>query len=171
MSHQFRASCVPADNAVADTEALQKSTGRLGGNKVAVSLCPASMKCFFAISAGVIAAFWMLIFGMFWIPCYQNTLYSERFSKAAFAGITIGMPRASVIDALGAPLETHTEENYPVWALANEATRIRYGKDKQITLESLIFSKPKDDSLDFNYVSVLLGPDSTVIDVSSYLTD
>ena len=132
------------------------------------------MKRFIVISAGVIAAFCALVFGLFWLhnrSCYQNTVYSERFTEAAFARISIGMPRASVVESLGAPLESDIREKHPVWAIADEATRNRYGRDNEIALESLMFSKPKDQYRDFNWVSVIIGPDGRVVGSSSYITD
>jgi hypothetical protein len=103
--------------------------------------------------------------------CYRNTLYSARYSSDAFARIAVGAPRASVFDALGTPLDADTKESYPVWALSDEQVRSRYSSVTNIAVEFLRFSQPKVRTHDFHWVQVSIGPDSTVIGTSSYITD
>jgi len=132
------------------------------------------MKRVIIIVIGIAISLYALVAGFFWLhdrSCYKNTLYSERFTEQTFAHITVGMPRASVIETLGEPLESQINKRSPVWALRDEATRNRYGKDNQIPLEYLMFSRPKDRYHDFNCVSVTIGPDKTVVESSSYITE
>jgi hypothetical protein len=114
------------------------------------------------------------LFAFLWIHerlCYRNTVYSTKFSGDAFARITSGMPRAAVVEALGSPLVTSVNRNYPIWALQDLQARSRYAGREEISLEFLMFSQPKDSSQDFNWVHVSVGPDDLVVATSSYITD
>ncbi len=132
------------------------------------------MKRFIAISVGILAAFCAIVFGLLWFhnrSCYNNTVYSERFATKAFESVTIGMPRSTLVEILGAPLSTSTNERWPVSAIEDETTRNRYGKDNEISAEFLMFSQPKDQYHDFHSVSVSVGPDNKVIGTWNFITD
>ena len=132
------------------------------------------MKRFIAITAGILAAFCAIVFGLLWLhnrSCYNNTVYSERFATKSFESVTIGMPRSTLVEILGAPLSTSTNERWPALAIEDETTRNRYGKDNEIAVEFLMFSQPKDQYHDFHSVSVSVGPDNKVIGTWNFITD
>src|SRR5688572_23155972 len=132
------------------------------------------MKRFAIIALSVIAFAVGAISLLFWLhhqSCIQNTTYAERYSTDSFARVTVGMPRAKVIELLGTPLSTATNPSYPVWALRNAEARNRYGKDNKIPIEFVMFSASKDYRRDFNWVQVAFGPDGTVWDTWNYITD
>ena len=132
------------------------------------------MKRVTLISVFVVGAVIATVSALHWFhqrSCYQNTVYSARYSPDAFARIAVGTQRASVVEALGAPLDADTKGSYPVRALSDEQVRSRYSSLSNIAVEFLRFSQPKVRTHDFHWVQVSIGPDSTVIGVSSYITD
>ncbi len=124
---------------------------------------------FAAIALPIGGAFSLL--WLFNLSSVRNTAYSERYSWVSFAGVNYGLPRAKVIEALGAPLSTTTYSSYPVWALRSEDARNRYGRDNSIPVESAMFSMPRDSKQDFHWVEVSFGPEGTVLDTFNYITD
>jgi hypothetical protein len=132
------------------------------------------MRRIVTVWALLIAAATVTLFALLWLhreSCYGNTIYSERFSTDVFTRITVGTARTSVINSLGIPLNSSTNQSYPVWALTDEAARRRYGSVSNVQMEFLMFSQPKNNAHDFHWVQVCIGPDSTVIGTSSYITD
>ena len=101
---------------------------------------------------------------------YQNTAYSVSYSRDAFNHLTVGTPRSNVVAALGVPLSTRVDPSYPADTFGDEVVR-RFGSHSNITVEFLYFSKPKDQMHDFHWVQVCIGPDTTVVGTSSYITD
>jgi len=99
-----------------------------------------------------------------------NTSYSPKFTAKRFAQVSVGMPRSQVIELLGPPLDTHRLTNYPVWALSDERVRARYGRDSQLQIETLSFSRPKH-SRDYDMVTVWIGPETNVIQHYRWVTD
>jgi len=101
---------------------------------------------------------------------YRNTVYSDSFSSDALARVVVGTPRPAVIASLGAPLSTRTDPSYPA-SIFGDAVTSRYGSQGNIAVEFLYFSQPKDRLHDYQWVSVCVGPDATVVGTSSYITD
>lgn len=99
-----------------------------------------------------------------------NTSYSAKFSPERFARISVGMSRSAVVELLGTPLDTRTLTNYPAWALRDDGVRTRYGKDAELRIETLSFSRPKRGG-DYDMVSVWIGPDTNVIQHERWVTD
>lgn len=99
-----------------------------------------------------------------------NTNYSSKFSPNRFAQVTVGMSRSSVVELLGAPLQTDTITNYPVWALRDEGVRRHYGTNAQLHIESLTFSQAKQ-TRDYDLVCVWIDPDNKVIEHWRGVTD
>lgn len=100
----------------------------------------------------------------------RNTVYSSRFTPERYAQVTVGSPRATVIDLLGAPLQTWTLTNYPGWALGDEGVRRHYGTNAGLQIETLSFSRAKNSG-DYDMVSVWIGPDNKVIEHVRWVTD
>ena len=100
----------------------------------------------------------------------RNTVYSSRFSEARYKQIDVGVPRATVIDLLGPPLQTSMLTNYPVWALRDEGVRRHYGTNAELQIETLSFSRAKNGG-DYDMVSVWIGPDNKVIEHERWVTD
>ena len=122
------------------------------------------------IAVVLIATVWTLLL-FHERSCYQNTVYSERFSLDAYSRVKAGMPRSAVIELLGAPLKAEQDGAYPVWAIQDEAIRKRFGGAETIALDFLMFSQPKDHLHDFNWVQVSVGPDGTVVATRNCITD
>ena len=99
-----------------------------------------------------------------------NTKYSSKFSREKFAELSVGMPRSAVVALLGPPLDTYTLTNYPVWAISDAGVRARYGKDAELQIETLSFSRSKRSG-DYEMVSVWIGPDTNVIHHCRGVTD
>lgn len=131
------------------------------------------MKRVAIISALVIALLAAAGFTVTWLhgrSCYRNTAYSDSFSADAFARISVGTSRSDVVASLGAPLSTRTDSSYPASIFGDTVTQ-RYGSHSNIAVEFLYFSQPRDRLHDYHWVSVCVGPDSTVLGTSSYITD
>ena len=131
------------------------------------------MKRVAIISALVVALVITAGFTVAWLhdrSCYRNTAYSDSFSSEAFARIAVGSSRSDVVTSLGAPLSTRTDPSYPASTFGDAVTR-RYGSSSNIAVEFLYFSQPRDRLHDYHWVSVCVGPDSTVVGTSSYITD
>lgn len=129
-----------------------------------------SLAAFAALGALVCAGIYILLgpghqyFGL------RNTIYSSRFTPERFARIQVGATRDAAIDLLGEPLQTHTLANYPVWAVSDPATRQHYGTNATIQIESLSFSRSKNEA-DYDLVNVWIGPDNKVIRRERWVTD
>lgn len=100
----------------------------------------------------------------------RNTVYSSRFTAKRYSHVEIGVPRPSVIDLLGTPLQTSMLTNYPVWALHDAGVRQHYGTNAQLQIETLSFSRAKNGG-DYDMVSVWIGPDNKVIEHERWVTD
>ncbi len=100
----------------------------------------------------------------------RNTVYSSRFTVQRYAQVAVGVPRATVVDLLGAPHQTSTLMNYPVWALRDESVRRHYGTNSELQIETLSFSRAKNGG-DYDMVSVWIGPDNKVIQHERWVTD
>src|SRR5439155_9037880 len=100
----------------------------------------------------------------------RNTVYSSPLTVDRYAQVTVGAPRATVVDLLSAPLETCTLTNYPVWALRDEGVRRRYGTNAELRIETLSFSRARKAG-DYDMVSVWIGPDQKVIQHERCVTD
>ena len=131
------------------------------------------MKRFAIITASVVALVATVGFTLVSLherSCYRNTAYSDSFSTDAFARIVVGTSRSDVVASLGAPLSTRTDPSYSASIFGDEVTR-HYGSHSNIAVEFLYFSQPRDRLHDYHWVSVCIGPDSTVVGTSSYITD
>jgi hypothetical protein len=100
----------------------------------------------------------------------KNTTYSSRFTIERYDQVQVGVPRSTVIDLLGTPLQTATLTNYPVWALRDEGVRRRYGTNTELQIETISFSQAKRCG-DYDMVSVWVGPDNKVIQHERWVTD
>ena len=100
-----------------------------------------------------------------------NTVYSSRYSVERYQQVHIGMPRNTVIDLLGEPLKTYTLTDYPASALRDEGTRRQYSNGAPLQLETLYFSRARNNRGDFDLVSVWFGPDNKVIQCERWVTD
>ena len=100
----------------------------------------------------------------------RNTVYSSRFTVGRYTQVTVGTSRATLIDLLGAPFQTSTLTNYPVWALRDEGVRRHYGTNAELQIETLSFSRAKNGG-DYDMVSVWIGPDNKVIEHERWVTD
>jgi hypothetical protein len=100
----------------------------------------------------------------------RNTVYSSRFSVERFELIHVGVPRGTVVDLLGDPLESAMLTNYPAWALRDESVRRHYGTNAELQIETLSFSRSKNGG-DYDWVSVWIGPENNVIQNERWVTD
>lgn len=99
-----------------------------------------------------------------------NTSYSAKFSPTKFEQVCVGMSRSELVELLGTPLDTRTLTSYPASALRDAGVRARYGKDTELQIETLSFSRPKRSG-DYDMVSVWIGPDKNVIEHERWVTD
>ena len=100
----------------------------------------------------------------------RNTVYSSSFTPERYAQVAVGTPRATVVDLLGAPLESSKRTNYPVWALRDVSVRQRYGTNTELQIETLSFSCAMSSG-DYDLVTVWIGPDNKVIQHERWVTD
>ncbi|MCD6050721.1 MAG: hypothetical protein K0Q55_2124 [Verrucomicrobia bacterium] len=100
----------------------------------------------------------------------RNTVYSSPFTVERYSQVAVGVPRHTVVDLLGPPVQTRTLTNYPVWALRDEGVRQRYGTNAVLQIETLSFSFAKNGG-DCDTVSVWIGPDNKVIQHERWVTD
>lgn len=104
---------------------------------------------------------------------WLNTRYSTSFTNAGFKRVAVGMSRANVIAVLGEPLKAVNIDD-TVSSLARGPWNANYRMEDTVNVEHLLYSTRKGSTRftnDYEYVSVTIGPDASVIGTNRHVTD